>query len=319
MSWALKTMKIGVIGTGNWGGNLVRNFAALEVLAAVADPVETNRAKSLEDAPGIEVFEDADALIAAGYDAVGIATPAATHFAIAKQALEAGLDVFVEKPMTLDPEEARCLHEQALASERILMVGHLLLYQPAIAFIAEYLQAGKLGQVYTMHQRRSKLGRVRDEENVMWSFGVHDVAVLLSLAGEAPTSVLVSGHAALTPGIEDDTYLHLGFASGVKAHLHNSWLWPRVERELIVVGERGMLVFDEPGSRVVLHRKTVGEGLVHQDEGEEILFEGSGQPLRLELEHFLECCRERKQPRSDGRNGYEVVRVLKEAENQLRA
>jgi len=312
-------MKIGVIGTGSWGGNLVRNFAALEVLAAVADPFETNRAKSLEDAPGIEVFEDAGALIAAGYDAVGIATPAATHFAIAKQALEAGLDVFVEKPMTLDPQEARDLHTLALANDRILMVGHLQLYQPAIGFVDDYLKAGKLGKVFTMHQRRSKLGRVRDKENVMWSFGVHDVAVLLSLAGEAPTRVLVSGHAALTPGVEDDTYLHLEFSNGMKAHLHNSWLWPRVERELIIAGERGILVFDELNSKVLLHRKTVDAGLAHHDEGTEKLFEGSGQPLRLELEHFLECCRTRTQPRSDGRNGYEVVQVLQEAESQLRA
>ncbi|MCH2062829.1 MAG: Gfo/Idh/MocA family oxidoreductase [Roseibacillus sp.] len=312
-------MKVGVIGTGHWGGNLVRNLAALEVLAGVADPLEVNRAKSVADAPGIETFESAEELLAAGYDAVAIATPAGTHFEIGRQALEAGIDVFVEKPMTLDPEEARCLHEQALASERILMVGHLLLYQPAIAFIADYLQAGKLGKVYTMHQRRSKLGRVRDEENVMWSFGVHDVAVLLTLAGEMPTEVLACGHAAITPDIEDDTYLHLGFASGVKAHLHNSWLWPRIERELLIVGERGMLVFDEPGSRVVLHRKTVDGELIHRDEGEEILFEGSGQPLRLELEHFLECCRERKTPVSDGRNGYEVVKVIDKAEKLLAA
>ncbi len=311
-------VKVGVIGTGHWGGNLVRNLAEMQVLAGVADPLEGNRSRSLEDSPGIETFEDATSLLGAGYDAVAIATPAATHFEIAREALEAGMDVFVEKPMTLNPQDASDLHQQALQEDRILMVGHLLLYQPAIDFIARYLRAGDLGEVYTMHQRRSKLGRVRDKENVMWSFGVHDVAVLLSLAGEAPTRVLASGHAALTPGVEDDTYLHLEFASGVKAHLHNSWLWPRIERELIVTGERGILVFDEQASQVVLHRKTVDPGLAHHDGGEEILFEGSGQPLRLELEHFLECCRERKQPRSDGRNGFEVVQVLQEAEAQLK-
>ena len=310
-------MKVGVIGTGHWGGNLVRNLAEMQVLAGVADPSETNRSRAVKDAPGIETFADAADLLGAGYDAVAIATPAPTHFGIARQALGAGMDVFVEKPMTLDPQEASTLHQQALEQERILMVGHLLLYQPAIEFIADYLRKGRLGQVYTMHQRRSKLGRVRDKENVMWSFGVHDVAVLLFLAGEAPSRVVASGHAAFTPGVEDDTYLHLDFANGVKAHLHNSWLWPRVERELIVAGERGILVFDEQSSRVVLHRKTVDPALVHHDEGEEILFEGSGQPLRLELEHFLECCRERRQPRSDGRNGFEVVQVLQEAEGQL--
>ena len=126
-------------------------MAALEVLCGVADPAEANRAKSLEDAPGIEVFEGAGALIAAGYDAVAIATPAATHFAIAKEALGAGRDVFVEKPMTLDPQEAKDLHTLALDQDRILMVGHLLLYQPAIAFLADYLREGKLGKIFTMH------------------------------------------------------------------------------------------------------------------------------------------------------------------------
>ena len=312
-------MKVGVIGAGHWGANLVRNFADLGVLAGVADPREENRDRALSEVPGIETFEDERALLDAGYGAVAIATPASTHFEIARQALESGADVFVEKPMTLDLREARDLNGLALEADRILMVGHLLLYQPAIAFMAEYLRAGKLGQIHTMHQRRSKLGRVRAEENVMWSFGAHDVAVLLSLAGEPPTEIQASGHAAITPGVEDDTYLHLGFASGLKAHLHNSWLWPRVERELIVVGEHGILVFDELESRVVLHHKTVGGDLVHADEGEELLFEGSGEPLRLELEHFLECCRKRTSPVSDGRNGFEVVRVLKTAEEQLRS
>ena len=310
-------MKVGVIGGGHWGKNLVRNFAEIGVLAGVADPVEGDRLRALEEAPGIELFANEKDLLAAGYDAVAIATPAATHFGIARAALEVGLDVFVEKPVTLDAAEALELHELAEKGEQVLMVGHLLLYQPAVNFITEFLRAGKLGQVYTLHQRRSKLGRVRSEENVMWSFGAHDVAVLLVLAGEAPDQIQAWGHAAITPGVEDDTYLHLEFPSGIKASLHNSWLWPRVERELIIVGEKGMLVFEEESSRVILHHKVVdGEGL-HHERGEEILFEGSAQPLRLELEHFLECCQKRKTPISDGRNGFETVRVLEEASRIL--
>ena len=310
-------MKVGVVGAGHWGKNLVRNFGALGVLSGVADPVEENRASALQEAPGIELFDNEADLLAAGYDAVAVATPASTHFGIARKALELGLDVFVEKPVTLDAVEALELQRLAEEGERILMVGHLLLYQPAVNFIAEFLRAGKLGQVYTLHQRRSKLGRVRSEENVMWSFGVHDVAVLLTLAGQAPDQIQAWGHAAVTSGVEDDTYLHLGFPSGLKATLHNSWLWPRVERELIVVGEKGMLVFEEESSQVILHHKVVdGEGL-HHERGEEILFEGSAQPLRLELEHFLECCQKRKTPISDGRNGFETVRVLEEASRIL--
>ena len=310
-------MKVGVIGGGHWGKNLVRNFAEIGVLAGVADPVEGDRSRALEEAPGIELFANEKDLLAAGYDAVAIATPAATHFGIARAALEVGLDVFVEKPVTLDAAEALELHELAEKGEQVLMVGHLLLYQPAVNFITEFLRAGKMGQVYTLHQRRSKLGRVRSEENVMWSFGAHDVAVLLVLAGEAPDQIQAWGHAAITPGVEDDTYLHLEFPSGIKASLHNSWLWPRVERELIIVGEKGMLVFEEESSRVILHHKVVdGEGL-HHERGEEILFEGSAQPLRLELDHFLECCQKRKTPISDGRNGFETVRVLEEASRIL--
>ena len=151
----------------------------------------------------------------------------------------------------------------------------------------------------------------------MWSFGVHDVAVLLTLAGQAPDQIQAWGHAAITSGVEDDTYLHLEFPSGVKASLHNSWLWPRAERELIVVGEKGMLVFEEVSSRVILHHKVVDSEGFHHDHGEELLFEGSAQPLRLELEHFLECCQKRKTPISDGRNGFETVRVLEEASRIL--
>ena len=312
-------MKVGVIGAGHWGKNLVRNFAELGVLAGVADPMEENRSAALQQSPGIELFDNEADLLAAGYDAVAIATPAATHYRIARRALEVGLDVFVEKPVTLDAVEALELQRLAEQGERILMVGHLLLYQPAVNFIAEFLRKGKLGQVYTLHQRRSKLGRVRSEENVMWSFGAHDVAVLLVLAGESPDQIQAWGHAAVRSGVEDDTYLHLGFPSGLKASLHNSWLWPRVERELIVVGEKGMLVFEESGSRVVLHRKVVDSEGNHHDGGEEILFEGSAQPLSLELEHFLQCCRERKVPVSDGRNGFETVRVLEEAGKALQA
>ena len=158
---------------------------------------------------------------------------------------------------------------------------------------------------------------VRQWENVMWSFGVHDVAVLLTLAGQAPDQIQAWGHAALMSGVEDDTYLHLGFPGGMKATLHNSWLWPRVERELIVVGEKGMLVFEESGSQVILHHKVVDSSRNHYDGIEEILFEGSAQPLLLELGHFLDCCRERRRPLSDGRNGFETVRVLEEASRIL--
>ena len=303
-------MKIGVIGAGAWGKNLVNNFAEMGVLVAVADEVAANRDWVVEKHSGAQVFEDSEALLNAELDAVAIATPPHTHCAIALAAMEKGLDVFVEKPMTLDPAEAQQMVAFAEEKGRILMVGHLLMYQPAIAFIKDYLAGGKLGKVYTMTQRRSKLGRVRAVENVLWSFGVHDVAVLLHLAGEAPNKVVGSGHEGISEGVADDFHLHLTFPNGMVANLHNSWLWPRVERELIVTGEKGILVFDELNSQVILHQKTVDKDLAHHDVGEEVIFEGSSQPLRLELEHFLSCCQKREVPLSGPLNGLNVVRSL---------
>ena len=305
-------MKIGVIGAGNWGKNLVKNFANLGVLHAVADGMAGNREAAKEIAPEIAVYKSAEELIQAGeVDAVAVATPPHTHHSIATQAMQAGLDVFVEKPLTLDAEESADLVKTAKELDRILMVGHLLMYQPAIRFIKEYLDAGKLGKVFTMAQRRSKLGRVRKVENVLWSFGVHDVAVLLYLAGEQPVETKYSEHCAFTESVADDAHLHMVFPSGVTANLHNSWFWPRVERELIITGSNGILEFNEISSKVIRHKKTIDTSdLSHHDDGEGVLFEGTSQPLKLELEHFLDCLKTRKQPISNGENGHNVVKLL---------
>ena len=302
-----------------WGKNLVRNFSDMGILAGVADAVEANRAAALDVEPGLDVYDNHTDLLADGYDAVAIATPAHTHYAIAKGAMEAGCDVFIEKPMTLDPAESEALIALGKKLDKIVMVGHLLLYQPAIAYVKSALDEGIIGKVFTLHQRRSKQGRARAVENVLWSFGVHDVAVLLYLAGQAPVKVDVVGHCGLQSGIEDDTYLHLTFPDGSMAHLHNSWLWPIVERGLIIVGEKGMMVYDEINQNVKLVKKTIDENLQNVDEGEEIVFEGSGQPLRLELDHFVDCCKSRQQPISCGQNGYDVVKVLAEAEGGLKS
>jgi len=312
-------MRIGVIGAGAWGKNLVKNFSEMEVLMGVADAVELNREKAKEIQADVALFENHIDLLAQGYDAVAIATPAQTHYTIAKDAMEAGCDVFIEKPMTLAPFEAEGLIKLGKERGKIVMVGHLLLYQPAIAYLKEALERHDIGKIYTMHQKRSKQGRARAVENVLWSFGVHDVAVLLYLSGQAPSKVEAVGHCGLQSRVEDDTYLHLTFPDGSKAHLHNSWLWPLVERGLIIVGEKGMLVYDEITQNVKLVKKTINADLQNVDEGEELVFEGSGQPLRLELEHFVDCCKTRKSPKSCGQNGLDVVRVLDQAEKILKS
>ena len=312
-------MNIGVIGTGNWGVNLVQNFNEIGVLAGIADSLEINRNRAKEINSNVEVYESATDLIQSNnYDAVAIATPAHTHYQIAKSAMESGLDVFLEKPMTLDSIEAEDLIQIAEDNDRTLMVGHLLLYQPAIKYLKEALDSNLIGTVYSMHQRRSKLGRARAIENVLWSFGVHDVAVLLYLSGQTPVNISTVGHCGLSKNIEDDAYLHLKFPDGSIAHLHNSWLWPVTERSLTIVGEKGMLVYDEIAQSVTLHKKTINTGLQNVDEGKSVVFEGSENPLLIELKHFLKSCREKSKPISCGKNGLEVVNVLSKAEELLK-
>lgn len=307
------TMKsVAVIGAGNWGKNLVSNFHELGVLTHVVEPNEDLRGAIIEKYPEITVLSEHHSLIESDVSAVAIATPAPTHFDIAKSFLSSGKDVFVEKPMTLSSTEALALCELADEKDRILMVGHLLLYQPAIQFIKEFIDSGKLGQIYHLHQERMKLGRARRVENVAWSLGVHDLAVLIYLIDKPVEGVAVSGHCGLQSTIEDDIYVHLTFKSGTKAHLHSSWLWPVNRRQLTVVGEKGMLVFDEISGQVWLHQKSIDKNLSNVDEGAEIIFEGSEKPLLAELSHFLDCVNNRSTPISDGRNGYSVVKVLEE-------
>ena len=303
-------MKIAVIGAGHWGINLVRNLHALEVLSHVVetDPEIINAVS--EEMPDAQFLNEYNDLLSSDVDAVAIATPAGTHYEIASHFLKSGKDVFIEKPMTLCSKEARDLVSDAEHNASVLMVGHMLLYQPAIQFIKSYLEQGHLGRIYHLHQDRLKLGRVRTEENVLWSLGVHDIAVLLYLVGSSPEKVEFSGHCGIQEQIEDDTYIHMTFDGGIKAHLHSSWIWPENIRSLKIIGAKGMLVYDEMEQEVVLHKKRIGNDFENIDEGAEILFKGSNEPLRLEMEHFIHCIRSREEPLSNGRSGAEVIRVL---------
>ncbi len=304
-------MSIAVIGAGNFGKNHVRTLHQLGALSAVADLSPVLREGVTKDYPNVRVLESFESLLNDdAIQGVTIATPAHTHHGIAKRFLEAGKDVLVEKPMTMSVAEAEDLQRIAEATGRILMVGHLLMYQPAVRFIHDFIAEGKLGKVFTLHQERAKLGKARSVENALWSLGVHDVAVLLYLVGEKPTDVSAFGHRGLQADIEDDLYLHLAFPSGIKATLHNSWLWPEDSRMLRVIGERGMLVYDEKAQKVTLLKKTIDAALNNVDTGSEIVFEGAAEPLKLELQHFLDCIQTRQTPVSDGSNGVEVIRVM---------
>ena len=303
-------MRIAVIGAGNWGRNLVRNLSDMDVLSYVVDQKDDYLKEISSQFSDVECLNIFDSLLESNIDAVAIATPAQSHYEIASTFLKAGKDVFIEKPMTLSSKEASELVDIAKLNNSILMVGHMLLYQPAIQFIKTYLAEGHIGQIYHLHQERLKLGRVRSKENVIWSLGVHDIAVLLYLVGSAPHEIQCSGHSGVQEQIQDDAYVHMTFQSGTKAHLHSSWIWPENSRFMRIIGSKGMLVYDELKQTVILHKKRIGEDLENIDEGEETLFEGSAQPLRLEMEHFVHCIKTREIPISDGLSGLAVIRVL---------
>jgi predicted dehydrogenase len=308
-----------VVGAGNWGKNLVSNFHALGALAGVVElspKLREGVATSYSDVPLYDDFQIA--LTESGANAVIIATPAHTHYKLAIQAMEAGKDVFVEKPMTLTSTESISLAEYADKHNRILMVGHLLLYQPAIAWMRDYLTAGKLGDVQRVVAQRAKLGKVRAVENVWWSFSPHDVSIVLELLGRPElVKVQATGCAILQPGIEDEVRVEMTFAGGKTAHIHASWLWPINQRGTIVIGSQGMLVYDEVAQTVTIHHKTVDSDLNHHDDGVEVIEVAADQPLRLECQHFLDCLASRQTPRSDGWNGVAVVEVLEKAQQAM--
>jgi predicted dehydrogenase len=312
--------KVAVIGCGAWGKNLVRNFSALGVLAMVCDPTPTGRATAQELAPQAEVVSSLEAALCTPVVGVIIATPAETHYDLVKQALEAGKDVFVEKPLALTYEQGAHLVHLAEASERILMVGHVLEYHPAILRLYSLVQRGALGKVYYIYSNRLSLGKVRREENILWSFAPHDVAVILRLMGSLPFQVAAYGGSYVQPNIADVTVTQLLFDNGVRAHIHVSWLHPFKEQRLVVVGSQQMASFDDVAKRLVLYDQRVevkaGEPVPIQGRGEAVPF-ASDEPLRLECQAFLEALHTRRAPVTDGPSGLRVLKVLQAAQRSL--
>jgi predicted dehydrogenase len=308
-----------VVGAGNWGKNLVSNFHSLGALAGVVELSPKLREGVIVNYPEVPLYDDFKiALAATPATAVVIATPASTHYQLAMQAMIAGKDVFVEKPMTLTLAESIALAEYADQHDRVLMVGHLLLYQPAIAWMRDYIASGKLGDVKRVVAQRAKLGKVRSVENVWWSFSPHDVSVVLELLDRPElVDVQATGCAILQPGIEDEVRVEMTFSGGKTAHIHASWLWPVNQRGTIAIGSQGMLVYDEVAQTVTIHHKTVDGELNHHDLGVEVVAVAAVQPLELECQHFLDCLTSRQKPRSDGWNGVAVVEVLERAQQVM--
>lgn len=310
-------MRIAVIGAGAWGKNIIRNLSEMDALGALCDPSKDKLSAFAETYPDAAVYADWRAMLDGDEPGVVIVTPTPMHYEMAEAALKAGKDVFVEKPLTHDSDEAEALARLADQRGCVLMVGHLLLYQPAVAWIRDFAETGELGELLSIRHERLTLGRARSAENVIWDIGVHDMAVMLYLVGEAPARVRASGHRMLRLGVEDDVHVHLEFENGTRGNLHTSWLWPETTRQTIVRGSHGMLVYDEVEQTVTLHRKWIDDDLANHDEGSEIVHRGHGQPLRLELEHFLARIEDRRPPLSDGWSAVDVVRTLERINDSL--
>ncbi|MEB3193329.1 MAG: Gfo/Idh/MocA family oxidoreductase [Snowella sp.] len=303
-----------VIGAGQWGQNLVRQFYQLQALAGVVEIDLTQQEKLQVLYPGLQLFTTLEEALESEISAFVIATPAPSHYRLAKQILGAGKDCFIEKPMTLRFSEAEDLAKLADRQEKILMVGHLLLYQPAIRWMKDYLHQGKLGKVYHVATIRNKLGKVRREENVWWSFAPHDVSVVLELLGNPElAAVQAQSQNFLQPHIADNVHVNLSFKGGQSAHIHCCWYWPHLERSTIVLGEKGMLVYDEIAKTVTVHQKTVDQELRNQDQGSWQAELEMLEPLAVECQHFLDCLETRQQPLSNGWNGARVVEILEKA------
>lgn len=307
-----------VVGSGHWGKNLVRNFYELGRLSGVVEVSPSLQHRFREQYADVPLYTDYAEALSVDDSAIVLATPAPTHYALTLEALKAGKDVFVEKPMTLHASEARELADYAEAHNRILMVGHLLLYQPAIAWMRNYLKSGKAGNVQHVATHRLNLGKVRTTESVWWSLAPHDISIVLDLLNNpALQQVKASGYSRLQDDVADEVHADLVFSSGQTAHLHCSWQWPLKQRGTVVIAEKQMLVYDEIQQVVTIHEKQIDEKLNAVDSGSTDISIASDQPLRLECEHFLSCLDSRQKPHSDGRNGVAVVEILEKVQEAL--
>ena len=321
-------VQVGVVGLGYWGPNLARNFDALPgcKLSWCCDGQPAARERFETVFRGARFTERLEDLLAdPSLDAVVVATPVPTHSELAVRVLEAGKHCFVEKPIALTVAEAERVLAAQRGSERVLMVGHLLEYHPGVQQLKQIVDSGELGDVHYIYSNRLNLGKLRTDENALWSLGAHDVSVLLHLAGEEPYELAAHGECYVQPGIEDVVFCFMRFASGLSAHMQLSWLDPHKERRFTVVGSKRMATFDDMELERKLTIYDKGFDGKTGSWGEYITRSGdiysprvtNAEPLRLECEHFLECVRSGATPRSDGESGLRVVRVLESLQSEL--
>jgi predicted dehydrogenase len=323
-----RAVRVGVVGLGYWGPNVARNLAATDgcELRWLCDADVGAREKLAASFPGARATAELDDLLADDeLDAVALATPVTTHAELAVAVAQAGKHCFVEKPLATNARDAQAAVDAAASAGKVLMVGHLLEYHPAVTRLKQLVADDELGSLYYVYGNRLNLGKLRVDENALWSLGAHDVSVVLHLIGEEPEECLAHGASYVREGVEDVVFCYLRFPSGVVAHLHLSWLDPHKERRMTVVGAKRMATFDD---MLVEGKLTVYDKGFDEDAhswGEYITRSGesfspriaNAEPLRLECEHFVACVREGATPRSDGVSGLRVVRVLERLQRSL--
>lgn len=316
------TVNVAVAGVGYWGKNLVRNFHELGALGVLCDAREEVEARYRQQLPQVRFCRDFTSVLAdPAVTAVALATPAVTHYELAKAALEAGKDVLVEKPLAIDVKHGEELVRLAEKNRRILMVGHILRYHPAILKLQELIRDGSLGKINYLYSNRLNIGKIRTEENILWSFAPHDISVMLSLLSEMPARVSCQGSAYLSREVVDVTLSHFEFPSGVQAHIFVSWLHPVKEQKLVVVGSQKMAVFDDTAeNKLVLYPHRVEwknriPTAVKADA--EVVALDNREPLREECQHFLDAIVSRRTPVTDGAEGLRVLRILDACQRSL--
>ncbi|MBK6846356.1 MAG: Gfo/Idh/MocA family oxidoreductase [Proteobacteria bacterium] len=333
MSGAVEPVSVAVVGAGYWGKNYVRNLAHLPGanLRWVCDRDPQALARCARLAPGARLTAELDEVLAdATVQAIVVATPAPVHAAPTIAALRAGKHVLVEKPMATTTSDAAAMVAAADAAGRTLMVGHLMLYHPAVERLQRMVRAGELGRIYYMYALRVNLGQVRRDENALWSFAPHDLSIIQCLLEQQPETVAARGHAYLQPGVEDVVFLNLDYPDQTMAQIQLSWLDPHKERRLTVVGSRKMVIFDDTHANEKLRvydkgfdrppdYESFGEFLALRDGDVHIPSVALNEPLAAECLHFLHCVRTGTPPRTSARDGLAVVKVLDAAARSLLA
>ncbi|MBG0777076.1 MAG: Gfo/Idh/MocA family oxidoreductase [Desulfovibrionaceae bacterium] len=319
-----KRPRVALIGAGYWGKNLVRNFHALGALELICDRDESTLEKFRTDYPGVRTCAAfGDVLADDAVDGVVIAAPAEAHFSLAREALLAGKDVLVEKPLALERAQGEELVRIAKKDGRVLMVGHLLQYHPVFVRLKELVREGELGRIDYIYSHRLNLGKIRREENILWSFAPHDISMILALAGEEPDSVQATGGCFLHSRIADVTTTHLKFPSGMGAHIFVSWLHPFKEQKLVVVGEKKMAVFDDTlpwADKLLIYPHSIrweNNMPVPVKGAAERVDVVQDEPLKLECQHFLDRVADRAAPLTDGEEGVRVLGVLNRSQRSL--